>query len=60
MCCINLYEGTLRMYVCEHCGKPHPQHFVVKHYGRCSEQLPFCNKDCEIAYYLNQLKKEMR
>jgi hypothetical protein len=42
----------------EHCRKVVPQPFyVVKHFGRMTSQLPFCNETCANEFYLNRLRE---
>lgn len=37
---------------CEHCQNVVPQPFyVVKHFGRMTVQLPFCDELCHELYY---------
>ena len=43
---------------CDHClasvTKPH---FVVKHIGRGTKQMAFCDELCEHSYYLTSLRE---
>ena len=44
---------------CEYCKQKVPQPFyVVKHFGRATQQFPFCDEMCSQLYYLKHLRKE--
>lgn len=46
---------------CMHCNSVVPQPFFVKkHFGRISRDLPFCNEQHSIDYYINMHKQEVR
>lgn len=42
------------MHTCLNCGG-WSRHYVTKHFGKCSEQLPFCNQSCEQQYFTARL-----
>ena len=53
----SLILGNLPPVQCEHCLKAaHKPHFVVKHFGRSTKQMAFCDELCEQMYYLNKLR----
>jgi len=55
---LNLPLSDLPDVLCEHCRQVVPQPFyVVKHFGRMTQQLPFCNQEHANVYYLEHLRK---
>ncbi|MGI1661403.1 hypothetical protein ACRDNQ_04095 [Palleronia sp. KMU-117] len=54
--------GQLQLFApavhCVYCGKAtYSPHYVVKHFGRSTYQLPFCNEQHANDYYLEQLRE---
>ena len=54
----SLIPGNLPPVPCLHCHKIATKpHYVVKHFGRHTEQMAFCDELCHELYYMNRLRE---